>query len=135
MKPKAEIEEGLAQFHGTDTWTRHRMFRQLLMTDGILYLRDAADCHWLVDAIGSHIFTARRRLNPQAQPFQHWHFKRASLNRVDKPHRLWCTDGNSEKAIVSQRIEYSDFPLDEISVYAVWDEGQDAFVLMLPGEY
>lgn len=134
MTPQ-ELETGLAQFTGTETWHRHGMFRQLLMTDGVMFLQEHAGAYWLIDAIGSHVFT-NRKLSPQRNPFQVWTFRRSGDgNAPNQPHRLFATDGNSERAIIAQKIEFSDFPLPEIRLYVVWDGGFNGFVVMLPREY
>jgi hypothetical protein len=136
MMEAAKLRAALPSFTGTTTWTRYSpaLFRQLLLTDGVKFLADNAGAYWLCDAIGSHIFT-NPRLSPQLEYFQVWTFRRAAINELDKPHRLWVTNGNDKKAIVEQLIDYSSFPLPEIVLWAVWDEGMDAFVLMLPSEY
>ena len=41
-------------------------------------------------------------------------------------------DGN-EKFIARQHIEYTDFPLNEITLYGYWSE--DNWVVILPSEY
>jgi hypothetical protein len=136
MMSAAELRAGMAHMTGTTTWTRYSpMFRQLLLTDGAKFLAEKAEAYWLMDAIGSHIFT-NRKLSPQAEPIQFWAFKQDAGKRG---HRLWVTDGgkddNEPKVIAEQWIEYTDFPLDEIKFYAAWDGGLNAFVLMLPSEY
>jgi hypothetical protein len=135
MMDAAKLNAQLPTFTGSTTWTRYSpLFRQLLLTDGAKFLAENAGAYWLVDAIGSHIFT-NPKLSPKQEYFQVWRFRRAPRAELDKAHRLWVTDGNTERAIVEQLIDYSDFPLDEITLWAVWDEGMDAFVLMLPSEY
>jgi uncharacterized protein DUF6876 len=126
----AELNVSLPQFTGTTQWYRYSpMFKQLLLTDGTRFLAEKAGAYWLMDAIGSHIFT-NRRLSPQREPMQFWTFKRTGGGGD-----LIVTDGRTDRAIVKQEIPFSDFPLDEIKLYAAWDGGMDAFVLMLPSEY
>jgi hypothetical protein len=127
LKPAALLN-GLSQFCGTEKWTRHALARNVVMTDGILYLRENADCYWLIDAIASHIAT---NATLQKVPYQHW--------------MLWCFGEEANSAvlsasgsgdpIVTQKFEVTNFPLPEIRLLAVWDEGMRAFVLMLPSEY
>jgi hypothetical protein len=46
---------------------------------------------------------------------------------------LAMTDGNSSTPIITQALTYTDFPLDEITLWLVSDG--DYRVLMLPSEY
>jgi len=138
--PKMEagaIVRGLSGFTGTENYTRHSLARRMVMTDGVVWLREAADCFWLVDAIASHLMTNRRL---QREDFQVWKFEKfgeGDMADANHPHMLTCTDGNKgTRPLASQEIEYSDFPLDEITLFcergAVGDEA--VMVLMLPGE-
>jgi hypothetical protein len=43
------------------------------------------------------------------------------------------TDGNGSEPIITQRIDYTDFPLEQIDLWLVAD-GKN-WVLMLPTEY
>lgn len=119
------------------------MYPQLLLTDGAKYLVDEAGAWWLTEAIGSHIYTNSQ---VQRQQFQVW---KLYVRQGDGPLRypgkkevsakfkaaLVCTDGNAQTPIVVQPIESTDFPLAKIELWAVWDAGMEAFVLMLPTEY
>lgn len=125
-----ELRNSLAQFTGTEKWYRHGMFRQLYLTDGTKYLADKAKAWWLVDAIGSHIVTNK---NVRREPFQNWRFVKG-----EKKHRLFVTDGgkgDTPRTVASQQIDFTDFPLDDIELWAIWDDGLRGFVLMLPSEY
>ena len=61
---KMELEEELAQFHGTTKY--YKNFTGLLYTDGVRYLAERAECYWLIDLVGSY--------QPQLRdvPFQLW---------------------------------------------------------------
>jgi len=104
------------------------------MTDGVMWLQENAECYWLVDAIASHMMTNRRL---QVEPFQTWDFTRADDDMAPKnhPHRLSVTDGNDGPAIVTQEIDYTDFPLPTIRFFVAKDEGLGGWVIMLPSEY
>ena len=45
--------QDLAQFTGTTCY--YRIGRQHLLTDGTYYLAAKAGCHWLMDAVSSHV--------------------------------------------------------------------------------
>ena len=42
-------------------------------------------------------------------------------------------DGNSDAAMITQAVEYTDFPLNDITLWLVRDDQH--WVLMLPSEY
>jgi len=60
--------------------------------------------------------------------FQNW---RLQVNQ-DKSALVTCDDGNGN-LLYKQEIEFTDFPLDKMQLYAV-DDGQ-SLTIMLPGEY
>jgi len=133
MLSAEHLEGNLARFTGTENWTRHALARNMVMTDGVLYLREHADCHWLIDAIASYVGYSPEL---KGEHFQVWTFERTGDQVADgsKPHLLYATDGNDNR-IATQEIGFSDFPLPKIVLWAVFDGGFDAFVLMLPSEY
>lgn len=116
----------LAQFTGSATFTRHGLVRSLLMTEGVAFLADQAEAHWLMDVIASYQHEARAR----AEPFQAWSLV---VDAVTRSAVLAMTDGNSSASIIRQDIEWTDFPLAEIALWCI-AEG-DHRVLMLPSEY
>lgn len=116
----------LAQFTGSTAFIRHGLVRSLLMTEGIAFLADAAGTHWLTDAIASHQHEVRVR----AEHFQAWSLV---VNASTRSAVLTMTDGNSPTPIIRQEIDYTDFPLAEIALWAIAEE--DHRVLMLPSEY
>jgi hypothetical protein len=116
----------LAQFTGSTAFIRHGLVRTLLMTEGVAFLVDAAGAHWLTDAIASY----QHEAPVQAEPFQAWSLV---VDASTRSAVLTMTDGNSSKPIIRQEIDYTDFPLTEIALWAV-AEG-DYRVLMLLSEY
>ena len=116
----------LAQFTGSATFTRHGLVRSVLMTEGVAFLADQAGAHWLLDAISSYQHEARAR----AEPFQAWSLV---VDAATRSAVLAMTDGNSARQIITQQIDWTDFPLAEIELWAI-AEG-DHRVIMLPSEY
>ena len=120
MLPKNEILDLINQATGT---TEYHYFSPLpdfpVITDGVQALAEAAGCYWLLDVIGSY----------QSDP------------KLDKAFQVWTLKVNQEKnngvvrgyndttLIISQKIPYTDFPLDEITLYLM--DG----VILLPSEY
>ena len=119
MKTAQEIESTLPQFIGSQTLTPHWTGR-LFMTEGVMYLAEAAGAHWLTDVVASYQGKPVRK----CEGFQIWEL-------VVKDHIavVTCRRDTGEKPVVTQDIEYTDFPLDSIKLYVVDD------VLILPGEY
>lgn len=130
---EAELRSGLMQFTGTEGYTRaSALMRKLVMTDGVKWLAENAGCFWMLDAIASHLITNEK---VRREEFQVWRFKRNGPGDSDK-HRLTMSDGN-DNIIVTQEIEYSDFPLPEIELWLELGEAGDeeVLVLLLPSEH
>jgi len=131
MKTKQAIQDFLAQCYGSDSpYIKHSLVKRLVFTESIRVLREMADCFWLVDAIASY--------QPELtkQTFQVWKF---TCNTELKMGTLTCEDGNGNE-LVRQEIEYTDFPLDEITLwaelggYGSMEDWTEAMVLMVPSE-
>lgn len=117
----SELQNALAGFFGTFTYHPHRIGNlKFNLTDGCDYLREEARAFWLFDAILSHQTSTK----VSREQFQVWKLKK----QPDENWLLSCEDGN-KNVIAEQRIEFSDFPLDEIIIWLV--DG----VAMLPTEY
>ena len=110
----------LAQFTGTQTYTR--ITRRHLLTDGARYLADQAECYWLMDAIGSHLDEIGT---------QDW-FVLVRWELQGSTATLIYEDGNGNEH-ARQAIPYTDFPLEQIRLYACWDT--EHWIIMLPAEY
>lgn len=121
-----ELRSQLAHFTGSETFTRHGLGRGMLMTEGVAFLAQQAQAHWLTDAIASYLHDARAK----REEFQVW-----QLHVDASSHRgvLSMTDGNSTKPIITQELDYTDFPLAEITLWLV--ASGKTWVLMLPSEY
>ena len=123
MSMNAEtIESTLAQFDGGGDHYKINAFAN--MTSGVKFLCDNAECYWLVTLILSHRCNAKVR----REPFQVWTLTR---NKTGSGAVAVCDDGNGNK-LVTQRIPFTDFPLQSVKLYAVQDVG---VTIMLPQEY
>ena len=119
----AELQSALDGFCGSDQWYKHWTGRATY-TDGVKYLADEAGAYWLIDLVVSWQIHAKVR----REPFQVWTLK---VNEEDRSAVAECwndTPGKS-KRLARQKIEYTDFPLDEIRLF--FCDG----VLLLPSEY
>ncbi len=125
MKSPQEIISGLAQFTGSETWTKWSvLFPDHLLTDGAKHLADEAECYWLMDLIGSYQSGPVVRNND----FQVW-----TLKKSIKGWTVEAEDGNGN-IIVTQMVEHSDFPLEAIMLWACRNEF-GGVTIMLPTEY
>jgi len=121
-----ELRAQLAQFTASTTFTRHALVPQMLMTEGVTFLAQAAGAYWLTDAIGSYLLDKRAR----SEPFQVW---RLNVDPQSSSATLKMTNGDHEVPIIAQQIDYTDFPLTDIELWLV-AEGNH-WVLLLPTEY
>ena len=90
-------------------------------TEGVRYVADTASAYWLLDAILSYRFdpTAAR------EEFQVW----TLTTRADHTATLVMTNGNEHRPIVTQHIEFTDFPQETM---VMWFANK---TLYLPSEH
>ena len=111
----------LAQFTGSEQWYRHAINRKVLFTDGAKFVADQAGAYWLLDEIAI-IQPYDQRV--AAEEFQVW---KLAVN-ADQTGVLTCDDGNGN-VIFSKPIEYTDFPIEGITLYFTNN------TILLPREY
>ena len=111
----------LAQFTGSTNFYRHGLVREVLYTEGLEYVAEAAGAYWLLDEIA----LAQRYIIPvKAEDFQVWDLKVG----VNQSAMLICDDGNGRE-VYAKQIPFTDFPEPGIRFYyANW-------VIHLPSEY
>lgn len=110
----------LAQFTGTETYYNHSLGNmKLYLTDGCHFIREQCEAYWLFDLILSHQLSK----NVKSEQFQVWKFQKRVNDWI-----ITCSNGN-DKLLVKQIIEYSDFPLNEITI---WLEEN---IALLPSEH
>ncbi len=118
---KTLAQEDLQQFTGTETWYRHPLNKKVLYTEGARHVAEAGGAYWLLDEIAC----AQLDLpTVAAEEFQHW----CLTVNADRTATLTCENGDCD-VVYSKPIEFTDFPLDEISLY--FTNG----VILLPSEY
>jgi hypothetical protein len=127
----AELQRGLAGFCGSETFQRHPIVRSTLLTEGARYLADKAGAWWLMDKIA---ILGKGTARLAREPFQTW--KLTVKGRDDN--RLVMTDGDTDDPIYAEVISYTDFPLPEITLWAIEQEDPEVGrvrIVMLPSEY
>jgi len=111
------LKNELTNFTGTEHYYRHWL--GFNYTDGVKFLAEKANCFWLLDAVGSYQHTLKDK------GFQIWILK---VNK-DKSAVLEMREDSDTPIIVRQEIKYTDFPMEEITLYYI--DG----VLLLTSEY
>jgi len=118
------IKRNLSEFHGTSEYHKHLFPGKspILLTDGCKYVREVCKAYWLFDAILSY----QQDKILKGINFQIWELTQL---RKDLTWLLTCREDTGRKPIISQLIEYSDFPIDNIKIWVI-DK-----VAILPSEY
>lgn len=118
MKTKEELLISLQCFTGTEHYYKHPF--GIKFTDGVKYLADECQCYWLLDIVASYQFD----INVKNEDFQVFKLK------VNEDHSalVEISDGN-HNILMTQEIEYTDFPLQEIELWCI-DK-----ICILPSEY
>jgi hypothetical protein len=116
---KAKLLASLAMHTGSESVFRH-WTRRLVYTEGVQHLAEQAGAYWLIDLIASWTLEPKMR----DEEFVVW---KLSVN-ADHTALAVAEDGNGNE-LARQEIEYSDFPLEEISLYLTDN------TLLLPSEY
>ena len=95
-------------------------------TEGVKYLAEQAQCHWLVTDTAVVCKSLKNKSN-----FIVILFKRNSTSVQERTHKeakITYANGNGI-ILYEQEYEFTDFPLDELRLFFVDD------MLMLPNEY
>lgn len=122
----------LQQFSGDLERFQHQFNRRVIYTPGVQYLAEKAGAYWLIDAIASYIGSPQ--LNEAVQQderlasLQFWR-----LDVQDGKAELTCRADAEIDPVILQEIEYTDFPLDHIDVWAGFDGRY--WTLYLPSEH
>jgi hypothetical protein len=119
-----DIKSSLREFHGTEEYHKHLYPGRsaLLITDGCKYVRDDLKANWLFDAILSYqSYLFKLKVN-----FQIWELKQL---KKDLSWLLTCKEDNGSTTVVTQSIEFSDFPIDYIKIWVIDN------IALLPSEY
>ena len=127
-----EIEEYSAHCNGSQDFHKHWL-TGIYYTDGVDFVANKAGAYWLIDAIASHQMTAK----VLKEEFQVWTLRCLDDLFSNRSGVLTMDDGNDAPPLVTQVIEYTDFPLDTFRFY-LEDGSLDGVtrckILMLPNE-
>jgi len=128
----------LSQFTGSQTWTRHPLYPNTLLSEGVVHLANTAGAWWLAEAILSHICYGKeiRREQRKNEAFARLHFW--YLEPKGNGAVLTARTDSEQPPVVSQRIGLTDFPFDEGETFTLYcgDDGPNTPIkLFLPSEY
>ena len=121
QSPAELVREYARHTIGSESFYRHSDFSSIVYTDGIKFVAEQCDAHWLIDAVDSwqqRAHRAQRKLG--LRDFQVW---RLSFLEASEVWALECwtdTPGESER-VVAQSICFSDFPRD-LAPFEFWVE-------------
>lgn len=125
MKNPADIKLALATFTGSGTFSKWSfLFPRHVLTEGAEFVAHECQAFWLMDLIASW----QTKSTVRAEEFQVW-----KLAKVGAKWLATAEDGNG-KQIAKQSIPFSDFPLDEITLWAARNE-LGGITILLPSEY
>ena len=118
---REQVLYGLEFFTGSQVLFKHWFgFRY---TQGVKYIADEAGAYWLIDAILSHQNRTLLNKYPNLKEFQIWRLE------VKNDSGLLICEEDTDQPVLSQKIHYTDFPLEEIKFFLI-DR-----IILLPGEY
>jgi len=120
-KTETLTKADLTQFSGAETWYRHPINRNVLYTEGAQFLAERGGAYWLLDEI---VLIQPYNKRVAAERFQVWKL----FVRPDRSATLTCAGGNGN-VVFTKEIGYTDFPLDEISLWFTNN------VIYLPSEH
>lgn len=133
VQPKTQLTHAdLAQFSGDLERYFHPLNRQVIYTPGIKYLAEHGGAYWLIDAIASYFggnqMTEAMSKDYRIRTMQFWR-----LTVSDQSAVLVAEADAGEDPFIRQDIEYTDFPLDKIEIWAGFDGNR--WTLYLPSEH
>lgn len=116
-----QLEDGLAQFYGTQQWFPHWLVKNMLYTEGVQFFAEQGGeqgAFWFLDIVATEYFQLQRQEV----------FMLIKLTSKDKKATVQVENGNG-RVLREKKIEYTDLQPGVWKFYLTDD------VLLLPGEY
>ena len=130
---KILTHEQLGQFHGDVVRYRHSINPTVVYTPGVKFLADQAGAYWLIDVIASYLTpTFIEKASSTDERICHLHFWRLDV-APDRSALVTARADTGCPPFVNQRVPFTDFPLDCVSVWAGFD-GR-LWTVYLPSEH
>lgn len=130
----------LAQFTGTMQYYAMTLLRRrFLATEGMHYVAEAAEAHWLLDLVASYLAT--KPLNRSCRGFQVWRLRKLGPECQNQAEATcWTDTPDKSKRVVRQLIPMTDFPFEDVGgEFIFWVEGlgtpDSPWVALLPSEH
>ena len=122
----------LRQFSGDLERFRHPLNRNVIYTPGVQYLAEQGQAYWLIDAIasyfGSDVMNQAMQKDSRLRSMQFWR-----LEVKDDAGILTARADDGVEPFVRQEIEYTDFPLEQVDIWAGFYGTR--WTLYLPSEH
>ncbi len=129
-----QLQAELDHFCGDLVRYRHPLNRKVIYTPGVRHLANEASAHWLVDAIASWISSIEFKKAAADDPcINYMHFWKLTVNSDDNTATLHAEADCDVEPFIVHKIDFTDFPLDEISIWAGFDGSH--WILYLPSEH
>lgn len=112
MGPGDQLRAYMAHTTGSETLHRHGIVKSFTYTDGILYMAEVCEAHWLIDLVMSHQPDVKLRLGEE-RDFQVWRLKwmwESEENAHAWVIEAWSDTPDESALLAKQEIPYSDFP-------------------------
>jgi hypothetical protein len=133
MEKKTLTHHDLNLFTGDLERFRHWLCRRVIYTPGVHYLAERGQAHWLIDAIAFYFgSTDMLRAIERDKRLKDMQFWRLDV-RPDHSAVLSARADSDEEPVILQSIEYTDFPLDYVDIWAGYDG--EHWALYLPSEH
>jgi hypothetical protein len=133
MEKNLITQRDLSQFTGDLTRYRHWSNRRVIYTPGVKFLAEQAQAYWLLDAIASYFGSQEMiRASLRDTRLNDMQFWRLDV-RDDRSAVLSACADSGEEPFILQSIEYTDFPLDHVDIWAAYDG--EHWTLYLPSEH
>jgi hypothetical protein len=115
-----QLKYQLYQFTGTTQY--YEFHSGCVLTDGTHFLAEHARCYWLMDVFASHLTHISKEHG----------LATLKLVRAGDGANVVIDNGDGQ-VLATQHIPYTDFPLQEMMLFACWSGGY--WVVMLTTEY
>lgn len=124
--------EDLKSFTGDLERYRHPLVRRVIYTPGVKFVAEHGGAYWLIDELAFYIadaaFVKACKRDPRIRDIHFW-----SLKVADQRGTLAARVDSDVEPFYTKQIEYTDFPLDQIDVWAAYDG--EHWTLYLPSEH
>ncbi len=126
-------QESLRQFNGSAAYHRWSiLFKNCVLTDGVLHVAESGGAYWLMDLIASHVKELAMS-NPRLNEIQFW-----KLEKVGKGCKVSCSIDDGFAPSYEEKIPYTDFPLESVDIWVsptYNKKGEKVWVFYLPSEH